>query len=105
MGLKKNKLFLKAIDLSDSLGVKDYVWHFSKYKEVLEFCLKNEIIILGGDIILFENSTYNFESSSWHYGGQSYKDSINTARVYLEKYSLKNDVDSTYIAFVFKGIN
>ena len=89
----------KAIILSEEWGITDPVWQYRCYEEVLESCLRDGVIILGGDIIVRKNGTYDYESSNWYYSGASVEESVNAARDYLSAYSADED---TFVAYVFK---
>lgn len=93
-----SNLLSKRVDLQQELGVNDYVWHHSDTIDILNFCKEHNLVILGGDVIKFENQKYFFESSSWYYHGNNSEDSINKAKQFLSSFPAD---DNTYISFVF----
>lgn len=94
-----NTMYDKVIKLFEELGTDDPIWKYQDYRDVLEMCRLENIVILGGDIIVHKNGVYEYESSSWYYNGESVTESITVANNYLSTYPADGD---TFVAYVFK---
>ena len=86
----------KEISLS-SIGLSEVAWKYEDALSLIEYCEKNKIFILGGDVLAKEDNKYRHNYDNWYFDKDqgNYKDSINKTKKYITNYP-KGDY-----AFVF----
>ena len=86
----------KEISLS-SIGLSEIAWKYEDALTFIEHCGKYKIFILGGDVLVKDDSDYRYNHDNWYFNKDQgdYEDSINKAREYIISYP-KGDY-----AFVF----
>jgi len=89
---------IKSVHLPDA-----HIWHITDYEEVLEYLLKENQLLLGGDILDNLDGDYGYESSNWYYQGKSCKESIEIARKYLAEFIELNPNGDYAVEYVFKS--
>lgn len=96
----KNDILDKRINL-ESQGISGDVWKITDCKDVIEWALFENKVILGGEILALRNGEYLFESSNWYYNGNSCDESVKRAKEYFSKWDAKPD---QAVLFVFKSL-
>lgn len=64
------------------------IWRYENYKDLLNKLLKDNKVILGGDILVYiEDKQIAYSGSNWYYEGDSPIESNIVAQKYLESLS------------------
>ena len=86
----------KEICLS-SIGLSEVAWKYEDALALIEYCEKNNIFILGGDVLAKDGDKYHHNYDNWYLNKDqgNYKDSIIKTKQYITNYP-KGD-----FAFVF----
>jgi hypothetical protein len=79
------------------------VWKYDEYTALLENLLEDNNVILGGDILLYdENRELTSSGCGWYYQGESVLDSNIEAQKYLSSIKKWSEKEALYISIVLK---
>ncbi len=92
-----------------SLNYEDWrlfgcVWKYEDYVELLDSMLKENLVILGGDILNCAGGGLGCTGCSWHYEGDSALDSNVTAQTYLAGLADWAKREKLFITFELKKL-
>ena len=80
-----------------SLGFHEYAWYYIAALEVIDILVKAKIIILGGDVYIYENNVLKTIWDDWYFNPSELKpkeEEINNsgkkARDYIQSYVKRN---------------
>jgi len=71
------------------LGVNELAFPLEKYEEIISYYLQSKIIILGGDILIYNKNTFEFTYDSWYYNSNeniSHKENVIKSYLQAEEY-------------------
>lgn len=92
--------FYNSYGLSlDNIGINEKVIPLNLFNNFLNICIRNKILILGGDLyIKIDEAGFEPTYDNWYYDGLSYVQSVEIAKLYLIKIKGEN----LYISFITK---
>jgi len=67
------ELSSQAIWLLEKVGVKEYGWNHNAALKVLEYLVKNNPIILGGDVLKIVNGKFKYTGDNWYFNNDDAK--------------------------------
>lgn len=86
--------------LLSPLGINEIAFNYSSIMEVIDWCIKNKNIILGGDVYYCVDGYISLTSDSWYYEpvltNSDVLESAKKARDYIENFYKKNGYDYLY---------
>jgi hypothetical protein len=77
----------KEIDLS-SIGLSEVALKYKDALVLIDHCERNEIFILGGDVLAWESGEYRHNYDNWYLNTDqgSFKDSVKKTKEYITNY-------------------
>jgi hypothetical protein len=94
----------RSIWLLEKVGVKEYGWNRNDALRVLEYLVKNNRIILGGDVLEIEEGIFKYTGDGWYFNSddartkqENVEASYTKASNYIKSYQTNNTGDYLFV--------
>jgi Immunity protein 40 len=94
----------RAIWLLEKVGVKEYGWNHNDALRVLEYLVKSNQIILGGDVLEAVNGKFKYTGDNWYFNNDNSKSqeqnieaSYIKATNYIKSYQTNNKGEYIFV--------
>ncbi|MFA6260973.1 MAG: Imm40 family immunity protein [Bacteroidia bacterium] len=94
-------IFKHAIDL-DILGVNEYAWPSDLVIQLIKLTAKNNLLILGGDVLVMKKGIPSYTGDSWTYQENDVVEGENKSLDYIKRYIDINGPDFLFAIVVKK---
>lgn len=99
----KTTIWDKQLNLREQ-GFSDHIWKITDCNEVINELLRENKVILGGEILKIKNNKYAYDGSGWYYNGNSCLESAKKAKDYFATWKHDDDLAVIFVFTPYKEI-